>query len=61
MPPRKKVVVSKKAERAREKPSNPFEVRVNRKKHNVLGQRRKSDVGKPGISRSKSILKVGRL
>ncbi len=37
---------------------NPFEVRVNRKKHNVLGQKSKSEVGKPGISRSRSIQKV---
>ena len=37
---------------------NPFEVRVNKKKYHVLGQRSKSEKGHPGISRSKSIQKV---
>ena len=41
-----------------EKRVNPFEVRVNRKKHDVLGQRSKSDRGLPGVSRSKAIQKV---
>ena len=59
MPSRKKTtLVKKKARKSGEKPFNPFEVRVNRKKHNVLGQKRKSDVGMPGVSRSKSIQKV---
>lgn len=37
---------------------NPFEVRVNRKKHDILGQKTKSDRGLPGISRSKAVKKV---
>lgn len=37
---------------------NPFEVRVNRKKHDVLGQRIKSGRGLPGVSRSRSVQKV---
>ena len=38
---------------------NPFEVRLNRKKHEVIGQKIKSDVGgRPGLSRSKAIEKV---
>ena len=40
---------------------NPFEVRVNRKKHDVIGQKTKSDAGgRPGLSRSKAIEKVKR-
>lgn len=38
---------------------NPFEVKVNRRKHVVLGQRSKADSGLPGVSRSKAIQKVG--
>lgn len=38
---------------------NPFEVKVNRRKHDVLGQRSKADSGLPGVSRSKAIQKVG--
>lgn len=38
---------------------NPFEVKVNRRKHDVLGQRSKNDSGLPGVSRSKAIQKVG--
>lgn len=37
---------------------NPFEVRVNRLKHQVLGQKIKTDKGVPGVSRSKSNEKV---
>lgn len=37
---------------------NPFEVRLNRKKHDILGQKTKSDRGLPGVSRSKAIKKV---
>lgn len=37
---------------------NPFEVHVNRKKHDVLGQKSKSDKGLPGVSRSKALQKV---
>ena len=37
---------------------NPFEVKFNRQKHNVLGRKVKHDKGKPGVSRSKAIKKV---
>ena len=37
---------------------NPFEVKVNRKKHDVLGQKSKSDRGLPGVARSKAVKKV---
>ncbi|XP_035673033.1 nucleolar protein 14-like [Branchiostoma floridae] len=38
--------------------SNPFEVRINRQKHNVLGKKlRRFDKGMPGVSRSKAIKK----
>ena len=37
---------------------NPFEVRVNRLKHDVIGQKVKTDKGMPGISRSKANEKV---
>ena len=37
---------------------NPFEVRLNRKKHDILGQKTKSDRGLPGVSRSKANKKV---
>lgn len=47
-----------KKKKSKEEVTNPFEVRVNRKKYDVLGQKRKSDTGLPGISRSKAIQKV---
>jgi nucleolar protein 14 len=37
--------------------SNPFEVKINRKKHDILGQKSKSDRGLPGVARSKGIKK----
>ena len=38
---------------------NPFEVKLNRQKHHVLGRKiSKYDKGKPGVSRSKAINKV---
>ena len=37
---------------------NPFEIRVNRLKHEVIGQKIKTDRGMPGISRSKANEKV---
>ncbi|XP_015718376.1 nucleolar protein 14 [Coturnix japonica] len=37
--------------------SNPFEVKVNRQKFNILGRKTKNDVGLPGVSRSKAIQK----
>ena len=51
-------VLAKKTQKLEGRELNPFEVRVNRKKHHVLGQRSKSDRGLPGVSRSKAILKV---
>lgn len=39
--------------------SNPFEVKVNRQKFDILGRKTKNDVGLPGVSRSKAIKKVG--
>lgn len=36
---------------------NPFEVKVNRQKHDVLGRKSKSDRGLLGVSRSKAIKK----
>lgn len=37
--------------------NNPFEVKINRKKFDVLGRKSKHDVGLPGVSRSKAINK----
>ncbi len=38
---------------------NPFEVKVNRQKHHVLGKKvTKFDKGMPGVSKSKAIKKV---
>jgi len=38
---------------------NPFELKVNRQKHEVLGRRiSKTDKGMPGASRSRAIKKV---
>uniref|UniRef100_A0A673BAY2 NOP14 nucleolar protein homolog (yeast) n=1 Tax=Sphaeramia orbicularis TaxID=375764 RepID=A0A673BAY2_9TELE len=37
--------------------NNPFEVKINRKKFDVLGRKTKHDVGLPGVSRSKAITK----
>ena len=51
-------VLAKKKQKLEGQELNPFEVRVNRKKHHVLGQRSNSDRGLPGVSRSKAILKV---
>ena len=55
---RSKKLSSRKTGQSTETPLNLFEVRVNRKKHDILGQRLKSDRGLPGISRSKAIQKV---
>lgn len=38
--------------------NNPFEVKINRKKFDILGRKTKHDVGLPGVSRSKAINKV---
>ena len=41
---------------------NPFEVKINRQKHDVLGRKiSKHDRGMPGLSRSKAIKKVNML
>jgi len=41
----------------KEKKLNPFELHINSKKFTILGRKSKNEVGKPGISRSKSIQK----
>ena len=41
------------------KKTNPFEVKVNRQKHDVLGRKiSKQDKGMPGVSRSKATKRV---
>jgi len=45
----------------KEKKLNPFELHINSKKFTILGRKSKNEVGKPGISRSKSIQKVGNI
>lgn len=42
----------------RQTKNNPFEIRTNRKKHDILGRKLKHERGLPGISRSKAIKKV---
>lgn len=38
---------------------NPFEVKINRQKHEIIGKKlTKYDKGMPGVSRSKAIQKV---
>jgi nucleolar protein 14 len=49
---------SKKAQRQESVANNPFEVHVNKRKHDILGRRMKHDRGLPGVSRSKAIKKV---
>ena len=34
---------------------NPFELRINKRKHNVLGQKRKGEIGHRGQSRDAAI------
>ena len=42
-----------------EKKINPFEIKFNRQKHDVLGRKlTKDDRGMPGVSRSKAFKKV---
>ncbi|KAK7082292.1 nucleolar complex protein 14, partial [Halocaridina rubra] len=43
--------------KAEEKTRNPFEVHINRSKHDVVGRKRKEDKGVPGISRAKALRK----
>ncbi|KAK3873272.1 hypothetical protein Pcinc_021699 [Petrolisthes cinctipes] len=40
-----------------EKKHNPFEVHINRVKHDVIGRKNKNDIGLPGISRAKAVKK----
>ena len=58
--PKKADAVSarKRLKRSRVAVPNPFEVRVNKKKHEILGQKNASERGLPGVSRLKSIQKV---
>ncbi|XP_017262985.1 nucleolar protein 14 [Kryptolebias marmoratus] len=58
--PQKKKSLADKVRRAKtasEIKNNPFEVKINRKKFDVLGRKAKHDVGLPGVSRSKAINK----
>ncbi|XP_008324317.1 nucleolar protein 14 [Cynoglossus semilaevis] len=57
--PKKKNLADKvrKAKTSTEIKNNPFEVKINRKKFDVLGRKTKHDVGLPGVSRSKAINK----
>lgn len=59
-PPKKRSVADKvrKAKTSTEIKNNPFEVKINRKKFDVLGRKVKHDIGLPGVSRSKAITKV---
>uniref|UniRef100_A0AAQ4RUU2 NOP14 nucleolar protein homolog (yeast) n=1 Tax=Gasterosteus aculeatus aculeatus TaxID=481459 RepID=A0AAQ4RUU2_GASAC len=55
--PKKKRSVADKVRKAKtsfEIKNNPFEVKINRKKFDVLGRKSKHDVGLPGVSRSKA-------
>nr|XP_057910411.1 nucleolar protein 14 [Doryrhamphus excisus] len=58
-PPKKRNIADKvrKVKTSTEIKNNPFEVKINRKKFDVLGRKSKHDVGLPGVSRSKSINK----
>ncbi|KAK2819245.1 hypothetical protein Q5P01_024806 [Channa striata] len=58
--PQKKTSVADKVRKTKtsaEIKNNPFEVKINRKKFDVLGRKTKHDVGLPGVSRSKAITK----
>uniref|UniRef100_A0A4W4DP44 NOP14 nucleolar protein homolog (yeast) n=1 Tax=Electrophorus electricus TaxID=8005 RepID=A0A4W4DP44_ELEEL len=58
-PPKKKNLADKvrKTKTSAQIKNNPFEVKINRKKFDVLGRKSKHDVGLPGVSRSKAINK----
>lgn len=58
--PKKRSLADKvrKSKTTNEIKNNPFEVKINRKKFDVLGRKTKHDVGLPGVSRSKAINKV---
>ncbi|XP_059214687.1 nucleolar protein 14 [Centropristis striata] len=57
--PKKKSLADKvrKTKTSTEIKNNPFEVKINRKKFEILGRKTKHDVGLPGVSRSKAINK----
>ncbi|XP_077334004.1 nucleolar protein 14 [Lithobates pipiens] len=56
--PRAAGAAAGKVEKARsEVRDNPFEVKVNKQKFNVLGRKSKHDVGLPGVSKSKALKK----
>ncbi|XP_066566647.1 nucleolar protein 14 [Amia ocellicauda] len=58
--PQKKKQLSdkvRKAKTATDIKNNPFEVKINRKKFDVLGRKTRHDVGLPGVSRAKAIQK----
>ncbi|KAL0965870.1 hypothetical protein UPYG_G00286870 [Umbra pygmaea] len=58
--PSKKKNISDKVRKAKtctEIKNNPFEVKINRTKFEILGRKTKNDVGLPGVSRSKAINK----
>ncbi|KAM3599746.1 uncharacterized protein V6R79_010723 [Siganus canaliculatus] len=58
-PPKKRNLADKvrKTKTSTQIKNNPFEVKINRKKFDVLGRKTKHDVGLPGVSRSKAITK----
>ncbi|XP_071371803.1 nucleolar protein 14 [Centroberyx affinis] len=58
-PKKKKSLADKvrKTKTSTEIKNNPFEVKINKKKFEVLGRKTKHDVGLPGVSRSKAINK----
>ncbi|KAL2099615.1 hypothetical protein ACEWY4_004009 [Coilia grayii] len=57
--PQKRNIADKvrKTKTSKEIKNNPFEVKINRKKFDILGRKTKHDVGLPGVSRSKAINK----
>lgn len=61
--PQKRNIADKvrKFKTSKEIKNNPFEVKINRKKFDILGRKTKHDVGLPGVSRSKAINKVRRV
>lgn len=46
------------AGKPKEKKHNPFEIHINRVKHDVVGRKSKLDRGLPGVSRAKAVKKV---
>lgn len=46
--------------KTKEKKHNPFEIHINRVKHDVVGRKSKLDRGLPGVSRAKAVKKVSR-